>query len=181
MSRNLRIAHLPLLTNPYGSVRHDLHNPKVAGRVSAEDKAFLKQLFPFIPNLDDIIISRLYHNFCLELRAAVPVGTDPAYTGAGDPLYVTLSDILARCTPRGSLPGIQQPNPTPRTPAGEPDELREALRVLEDVGPNPESRDAGSSDETEEDEEQCGSGGGTVEGVVGVDPELSNLFNLLKS
>lgn len=181
MSRNLRISHLPLLKNPYGEVRHDLHNPKVAGRVSAEDKIFLKQLFPFIPNLDDIIISRLYHNFCLELRASIPVGTDPAYTGASDPLYVTLSDILARCTPRGSVSSLEQSDSAARASTGEPHELREALRVLEDVGTNAEGRNAGNADETEEAEEQCGSGGGTVEGVVGVDAELSNLFNLLKS
>lgn len=181
MSRTLRVAHLPILSNPYGSHASNDLNCKVSARVSPEDHAFLKRAFPFLPNVYDIVLSRLYHNFIAELTVAIPPGTDPAYLGPSDPLYLTLADVLARCTPRGSAT-VERNDAGPRAEPGEPSELSEALRVLEAVGSNPKSSDAGQRNEsTEEEKGQCDVSNGTVEGVIGVDPELSNLFNLLKS
>lgn len=181
MSRTLRVAHLPILSNPYGSHASNDLNCKVSARVSPEDHAFLKRAFPFLPNVYDIVLSRLYHNFIADLRTTIPAGTDPAYLGPSDPLYLTLADVLARCTPRGSVT-VERHDAGARVESGEPSELSEALRVLEAVGTDSEGGNAGQRNESAEEEKgQRDVSNGTVEGVVGVDPELSNLFNLLKS
>lgn len=179
MARNPRVSHLPILNNPYGPVDPSTQQCRVSGRVSPEDHAFLKVHFPFLPNSYDIIVSNLYAHFMRQLRATIPTDAPPAILGASDPLYVTLADVLARCTSGGSA-DAERDNPSARASTGGAGELSEAMRVLEAECPNPKSRDEGGADEDEEGE-RFGCISGRVVEESAVDVELSSLLGLLKS
>lgn len=89
----------PPLSNPYHASYDWPDLVKVTGRVSPQDHVFLNTLFPFVPSLQDKIISTLYARFIAELRTHLDTrnGADIAYY-IDHPSVDLLRRVISRCS-----------------------------------------------------------------------------------